>query len=87
MPYVVRKRKCKQSDGKSGKYVLLKKSSKDRLKQVSCHTSKQNASGSMRARYASEKNENEEIQDEKARMITISDKQLRKIIREVLAQT
>ena len=51
MPYKIIKRKCKQSSGKKGKYVVTKKS--DNKKQ-SCHTSKKKAQSAVRARYANE---------------------------------
>ena len=51
MPYKIIKRKCKQSSGKKGKYIVAKKS--DNKKQ-SCHTSKKKAQSAVRARYANE---------------------------------
>ena len=57
MPYDIRKRSCKQADGKKGKYVVVKKKSKGKTEQESCHTSKDKAKGAVRARYASEANE------------------------------
>lgn len=51
MPYKIIKRKCKQSSGKKGQYVVAKKS--DNKKQ-SCHTSKEKAQSAVRARYANE---------------------------------
>ena len=51
MPYKIIKRKCKQSSGKKGKYIIVKKS--DNKKQ-SCHTSKEKAQSAVRARYANE---------------------------------
>ena len=51
MPYKILKRKCKQSSGKKGKYVVVKKT--DNKKQ-SCHTSKKKAQGAVKARYANE---------------------------------
>ena len=47
MPYKIIKRKCKQSSGKKGKYIIVKKS--DNKKQ-SCHTSKEKAQSAVRAR-------------------------------------
>ena len=55
MPYTIKKRDCKQSDGDSGEYVLVKDKG-DSEEQVSCHTSKTSAEGSRSARYAN-KNE------------------------------
>lgn len=51
MPYSVKKRKCKTSDGKSGKYVITKKGDN---KKISCHTSKTKADSAVRAKYANE---------------------------------
>tara|TARA_Y100000591_G_C21234731_1_gene406229 strand:+ start:32 stop:223 length:192 start_codon:yes stop_codon:yes gene_type:complete len=51
MPYKILKKKCKQSNGKKGKYIIVKKS--DNKKQ-SCHTSKEKAKSAIRARYANE---------------------------------
>jgi len=51
MPYKIIKRKCKQSSGKKGKYIVAKKS--DNKKQ-SCHTSKKKAQSAVRARYVNE---------------------------------
>ncbi len=51
MPYKILKKKCKQSNGKKGKYIIVKKS--DNEKQ-SCHTSKEKAKSAIRARYANE---------------------------------
>ena len=54
MPWMTRKRKCKQSDGTSGSYVVLKKKSDGGTEQASCHTSEEKAKGSVGARYANE---------------------------------
>ena len=51
MPYKILKKKCKQSSGKKGKYIIVKKS--DNKKQ-SCHTTEEKAKASIRARYANE---------------------------------
>ena len=51
MPWSVKKRNCKQSNGKSGSYIVTKK---DSNKESSCHTSKEKAQASIRARYANE---------------------------------
>ena len=51
MPYKILKRKCKQSNGKKGKYIVVKKS--DNKKQ-SCHTSKKKAKAAIRVRYVNE---------------------------------
>ena len=55
MPYRVKKRKCKNSQGKKGKYIITKKNSN---KKISCHTSKSKADSVIRAKYA-----NEDIQE------------------------
>ena len=54
MPWKVLKRPCKQSDGTSGTYVIVKVKSGGRTEQSSCHTSKEKAQGAVRARYANE---------------------------------
>ena len=51
MPYKIIKKKCKQSNGKKGKYIVAKKS--DNKKQ-SCHTTKEKAKSAIRARHANE---------------------------------
>jgi hypothetical protein len=51
MPYKVRKVKCKNSKGKTGKYILTKKGDN---KKISCHTSKEKANAAVRARWANE---------------------------------
>ncbi len=48
MPYTVRKRKCKQSDGDSGNYVLSYTDKKGK-KHSACHTSKKRAQGQIAA--------------------------------------
>ena len=54
MPYQVKKRKCKDSKGRKGKYVITKKGDNEK---ISCHTSKEKAQAATRARYASESHE------------------------------
>ena len=78
MPYDIRKRSCKQADGKKGKYVVVKKKSKGRTEQESCHTSKKKAKGAVRARYANEANEGETVK------ITLEE--LRQLISEAMAE-
>ena len=51
MPYSIKKRKCKNSKGKKGRYVITKKGSN---KKISCHTSEENAEATRRAKYAAE---------------------------------
>lgn len=48
MPYNIRKRKCKQSDGDSGTYVLSYTDKKGK-KHNNCHTSKKKAQGQIAA--------------------------------------
>ena len=48
MPYTVRKKKCKQSDGDSGSYVLSYTDKKGK-KHTACHTSKKRAQGQIAA--------------------------------------
>ena len=78
MPYDIRKRNCKQADGKKGKYVVVKKKSKGRTEQESCHTSKKKAKGAVRARYASESNEGETVK------VTLEE--LKQLISEAMAE-
>ena len=49
MPYSIKKRRCKQSDGSSGKFIVIKTSNK---KKKSCHTSRDKAEKSINATYA-----------------------------------
>ena len=51
MPYKIRKVKCKNAKGKTGKYILTKKGDN---KKISCHTSKEKANAAVRARWANE---------------------------------
>jgi len=78
LPYDIRKRNCKQADGKKGKYVVVKKKSKGRTEQESCHTSEKKAKGAVRARYASEANEGETVK------ITLEE--LKQLISEAMAE-
>ena len=48
MPYTIRKRKCKQSDGDSGRYVLSYTDKKGK-KHRACHTSRKKARGQIAA--------------------------------------
>ena len=54
MPWKVMKRDCKQADGASGSYVVLKMKGGGGTEQESCHTRKDKAEGGLRARYANE---------------------------------
>jgi len=51
MPYKIVHRPCKQSDGDAGEWVVVRR---DIGKQVSCHTSKAKAQGSISARHINE---------------------------------
>lgn len=51
MPYKVKKRKCLNSAGEKGNYVITKANSN---KKISCHTSKKKAHSAVRAKYANE---------------------------------
>lgn len=51
MPYRIKKCKCKDSKGKTGKYIITKKNNS---KQISCHTSRKKAEAAIRARYVNE---------------------------------
>ena len=75
MPYKVRKRDCKQSDGDEGKYVIVKVKRGGGTKQASCHTTKNLAKRATRARYASAYGES---------VVKITAGQLRQIIKEEL---
>ena len=55
MPWEVIKRDCKQTDGSSGAYVVLKEKGDGSTEQSSCHTSKKKAQGSVAARKMSER--------------------------------
>lgn len=78
LPYDIRKRNCEQADGKKGKYVVVKKKSKGRTEQESCHASEKKAKGAVRARYANEANEGETVK------ITLEE--LRQLISEAMAE-
>ena len=84
MPYNVKKQKCKQSDGDAGNYVVQKKMA-GKWKKSSCHSSKDNAESSIRARGM---NEDDDIETEslykESIIMKITQKQLRKIINEEL---
>jgi len=73
MPYTIRKRKCKQSDGDSGSYVLSYKDKKGK-KHRACHTSRKKARGQIAAIEA------EGIERNETMKITLSN--LKKIIQE-----
>lgn len=69
MPYGIRKRKCRQSDGSVGTHAVVKLKG-DSEEQTSCHTSEESAKGSIRARHANEG------------VMRISESDLRRIIEE-----
>ena len=75
MPWSVLKRDCKQADGSSGKYVILKKKSDGSTEQVSCHTSEKKAKSAVSAKHMSEAQ-----RDNKTMRIT--KRQLRRIVQE-----
>lgn len=62
MPYSVKKQNCKQSSGKKGAYIVIKKNTGEK---TSCHSSKELAKSSISARYANKIAEEmlEEIKD------------------------
>ncbi len=72
MPYKIVKRKCKQSDGKSGSYVVSKKKKNNKLEKKSCHKTKAKALGSIGARYSES---------------TYKESAIREFIREVLIES
>ena len=72
MPWKILKRPCKKSDGKTGKYVIVKIKRGGGTEQSSCHTSKKKAQGGVRARHANEGK------------MKITKRQLRRIIKEEL---
>jgi len=78
MPYRIKKQDCINSKGESGAYVVQKKKS-GKWKKSSCHTSYENAKGSISARGASKKNEGSKMKIPKTRVM--------EIIREELAKT
>jgi len=73
MPWSTLKRDCKQSDGKSGSYVVLKKKSGGGTEQASCHTSEEKAKGAVGARYTNE-----------GRKMRITGRQIMRLIREAI---
>ena len=74
MPWKILKRPCKKSDGKTGKYVIVKIKRGGGTEQSSCHTSKKKAQGGVRARHANEGK------------MKITKNQLRRIIKEERAK-
>lgn len=62
MPYTIRKRKCRQSSGKQGSYVLSY-TDKSGKKHNNCHTSKKKAKGQIAAIEAPRREGLEPIHD------------------------
>lgn len=75
MPYTIRKRKCKQSDGDSGTHVLSYTDKKGK-KHRACHTSKKKARGQIAAIEA----------ESVDKSMKLSLNELRHIIRQVLEE-
>ena len=73
MPYNVRKRKCKQSDGDSGSWVMSYTDKKGKS-HSSCHTSKSKARGQIAAIERGKKNEES----------TVNENNLRELIKIIL---
>lgn len=73
MPWKTIKRDCKQSSGKKGSHVVVKKKKNGGTEQESCHTSEEKAKSAIRARYANE-----------GRTLKITRNQLRRIIKEAI---
>jgi hypothetical protein len=80
MPYTVKKRKCKQSDGDAGSYVLSYTDKKGK-KHAACHTSRKKAKGQIAAIEMPREADNSS--DDKD-TITLSEAELRHIIKEEL---
>jgi hypothetical protein len=80
MPYRIIKQDCRQSDDKKGTYVLQKKE-KGKWHKVSCHTSEEKAKSSMRARGI-----NEKYGRDNYKIMKLSKRQLRRIIKEEKAK-
>ena len=83
MPWKVVKRNCKQADGTKGTHVVVKKKSKGRTEQESCHTSEDKADAAARARYASK---NETAGADMQNSLTLTREQLRQIIVELMTK-
>lgn len=77
MPYTIRKRKCKQSDGDSGSYVLSYKDKKGK-KHRACHTSRKKARGQIAAIEAEGVERNETMK--------ISLSEIRSLIKQILSE-
>jgi len=73
MPWKTIKRDCKQSSGKKGSHVVVKKKKDGGTEQESCHTSEEKAKSAIRARHANE-----------GRTVKFTRRSLRKLVREAL---
>ena len=73
MPWKTIKRDCKQSSGKKGSHVVVKKKKDGGTEQESCHTSEEKAKSAIRARHANE-----------GRTVKVTKRQLRRIIKEAI---
>ena len=81
MPWKAVKRNCKQANGRKGSYVVVKKKSKGRTEQESCHTSKKKSKAAVRARYASK---NELTKPVEENVVKITRRQLKQLIVEMM---
>ena len=81
MPYNKRKQKCKQSDGDAGSYVLSYTDKKGK-KHRACHTSKKKMQGQIAAIEAEADEASGETLQENQRMLRLTRRQLRLLIRE-----
>jgi len=80
VPYRVRKQGCAKSDGGSGTHVVQKKSG-GKWSKASCHSSEEKAKSAIRARGMNE--DDEDITGE-GKIMKITKRQLRRLIRESL---
>ena len=81
MPYNKRKQKCTQSDGDKGSYVLSYTTKKGE-KRRACHTSKKNMQGQIAAIEAEADDASGETLEENQKVLRVTKRQLRRIIRE-----
>ena len=80
MPYTIKKRKCKQSDGDQGSYVLSYTSKKGK-KHSACHTSKKKAQGQIAAiEMPRESDEPEKDSLEEQKTMQLTRRKLRDVI-------
>jgi len=85
MPYNKRKQKCTQSDGDKGSYVLSYTTKKGD-KRRACHTSKKNMQGQIAAIEAEADDASGETLEENQKVLRVTKRQLRKIIRESISR-